>query len=276
MTDPARPFLKWAGGKRSLATEIIALFPRSIRTYYEPFVGGGATFFTLAATHKKFENAVLNDYNSELMNVYKCVRDFPDELLEQVTRLAVSKDVYMRLREKKPEDFSPVRRAARTLFLNKTCFNGLYRVNKSGIFNVMWGDYKNPTVADPENIRACSEALGHVKILAKDYADAVKSAGPEDVVYFDPPYVEVSRTANFTSYTSSGFSLDAQKKLAECFHDLVLRGVAVVASNSDTPIVRELYDGWELHEVKARRSINSKASARGPVGELIIVGRRSQ
>jgi len=272
----ARPFLKWAGGKKQLAPKILELFPRHIRTYYEPFVGGGAVFFALVASKKQFSSAVLNDFNAELMNVFKVVRDFPDELLVQIQKLAVTKDIYLQLRAKKPEEFSPVRRAARTMFLNKTCFNGLYRVNKAGIFNVMWGDYKNPTIADPENIQACSTALGHVKILSEDFEEAVKGAGPEDVIYFDPPYVEVSRTANFTSYTSSGFSMEDQRRLAECFGSFAKKGVAVVASNSDTPIVRELYDGWELHEVKARRNINSKGDRRGPVGELIIVGRQAR
>jgi site-specific DNA-adenine methylase len=668
----ARPFLKWAGGKKQLAPKILELFPKHIHTYYEPFVGGGAVFFALAAS-QKFSTAVLNDFNAELMNVFKVVRDFPEELLEQIQKLVVTKDVYLQLRAKKPEDFSPVRRAARTMFLNKTCFtpgsqvllenetwrsieevavgdrlwngrvvsevlsrpyygtvrririqgspwgmsvtedhpvlsvkgkgeaksekrtleeisrevnlhearelevgdyvflptdgtrrgpidwrefwpndslfgpqtykqrltrnpqdtdvarllgyyaaeghityqarnkdgsrgrirsvvwtfhtderdtyiadlenicwrlfkvrpkvtrgvgnkynvevnsvqvatfirtlvpgqswakraqerktkrlhtvlmtlapetqleilkawlrgdgglrhkkytselsgtctvlpmarqmyrlaqrcglkpswrishpkgrthhvdgspvdnttahvsfsgddvralgfevlprraceqrrfvggylcvrikdiydlpydgtvhnievdgdhlicvdgvishncfNGLYRVNKAGVFNVMWGDYKNPTIADPENIRACSTALGHVKLLSEDFEEAVKGATSEDVVYFDPPYVEVSRTANFTSYTSNGFSMDDQRRLAECFGNLAKKGVAVVASNSDTPIVRELYEGWEVHEVQARRAINSKADRRGPVGELIIVGRRAR
>jgi DNA adenine methylase len=268
----AKPFLKWAGGKKQLAPKILELFPRHIHTYYEPFVGGGAVFFALTAS-KKFSTAVLNDFNAELMNVFKVVRDFPDELLDQITKLAVTKEVYLRLRAKRPEEFSPVRRAARTMFLNKTCFNGLYRVNKAGVFNVMWGDYKNPTIADPENIRACSTALGHVKLLSGDFEEAVKGATSEDVIYFDPPYVEVSRTANFTSYTSNGFSMDDQRRLAECFGNLAKKGVAVVASNSDTPIVRDLYAGWEVHEVQARRAINSKADRRGPVGELIIVGR---
>jgi DNA adenine methylase len=266
-----KPFLKWVGGKRSLAPRIVGLFPRTIKTYYEPFVGGGAVFWSLP--RDKYESVVLNDFNAELMNCYKVVRDFPDELLAQVKKFAVSKEFFLELRAKLPEDFSPVRRAARTIFLNKTTFNGLYRVNKAGGFNAPWGKYKNPTLADPEVIQACSDVLEHAKLTSKDFAEAVKNAKHEDVVYFDPPYVEVSKTANFKSYTSSGFGLDDQQRLADTFRDLVKRGVAVLASNSDTPVVREMYATWEVHEVKARRAINSKASARGPVGELIIVGR---
>lgn len=272
MPDP-KPFLKWAGGKRSLAPQIVELFPKTIKTYYEPFVGGGAVFWSLDP--ESYDRAALNDFNSELMNVYKVVRDFPDELLDQVKHLNVTKDVYLRLRKRLPESFSPVRRAARTLFLNKTCFNGLYRVNKQGIFNVMWGDYKNPVIADSENIQACSSVLSMVKLTSLDFEAAVKDAKVGDVVYFDPPYVEVSRTSNFTSYTSSGFGMEAQARLAQVFRDLADKGVRVVASNSDTPPVRDLYQGWELHEVQARRNINSKADRRGPVGELLIVSRKA-
>lgn len=269
----AKPFLKWAGGKRTLAPQIVELFPKTIKTYYEPFVGGGAVFFSIDPA--RYDRAVLNDYNAELMNVYKVIRDYPDELLEQVKHLNVTKDVYLRLRKRLPETFSPVRRAARTLFLNKTCFNGLYRVNKSGIFNVMWGDYKNPMIADPAVIAACSEVLSTVKLMATDFEAAVKNANAGDVVYFDPPYVEVSKTSNFTSYTSSGFTMEDHARLARCFEGLANKGVRVVASNSDTEPVRDLFRGWELHEVQARRSINSKADRRGPVGELLIVGRKA-
>lgn len=266
-----KPFLKWVGGKRSLAPRIVDLFPRAIKTYYEPFVGGGAVFWSLPQA--KYESVVLNDFNAELMNCYKVVRDFPDELLAQVKKFPVTKDFFLELRAKLPDDFSPVRRAARTIFLNKTCFNGLFRVNRAGLFNAPWGKYKNPTIADPEVIQACSDVLEHVKLTSKDFAEVVKKAQHEDVVFFDPPYIEVSKTANFTSYTSTGFGLEAQQRLADCFRDLANRGVAVLASNSDTPVVREMYAAWEIHPVKARRAINSKGSARGPVGELIIVGR---
>lgn len=274
MTLDPRPFLKWAGGKRVQAPNILNLFPRSIETYYEPFVGGGAVYFSLV-TKKPLRGAVLNDYNAELMNVYRCVRDFPDELIEQVKRLAITKDVFMRLREKLPSDFSPVRRAARTLFLNKTCFNGLYRVNRKGVFNVSYDDTRKtpPVIVDPENIRACSEFLSTVKLMSGDFEESVKTAQHGDVVYFDPPYIEVSNTANFTSYTSNGFTMDDQARLAKLFRELAHRGVAVIASNSDTPPVRDLYVDWEIHEVQARRNINSKGDRRGPVGELLIVGR---
>lgn len=274
VNDPAgpRPFLKWAGGKRLLAPQIVGMFPRKIQTYYEPFVGGGAVFFTLAAMDR-FQRAVLNDSNVELTNVYRVIRDFPEELIAQVNRLPVTKDCFMQLRARLPDEFSPVRRAARTLFLNRTCYNGLYRVNRDGIFNVSWGDYQNPRVVDPENVMMCSDALKHVHIGSLDFAAAVDPAGSDDVVYFDPPYAEVSRTANFTAYTAGGFSMDDQVRLADLFGRLAKKGVAVIASNSNTPAVQELYAGWEQHKVRARRSINSDPKKRGPVEELIIVGR---
>jgi DNA adenine methylase len=269
-----KPFIKWAGGKRTLAPQIVELLPKLFKTYYEPFVGGGAVFWHIDPA--RYDYAVLNDFNTELINAYKVVRDFPEELLEQVQHLKVTKDVYLRLRKRLPESFSPVRRAARTLFLNKTCFNGLYRVNKKGIFNVMWGDYKNPVIADPEVIRADSEVLAHVKLTALDFEESVKNAKSGDVVYFDPPYIEVSKTSNFTSYTSIGFTMEDQKRLASTFRTLADRGVFLVASNSDTEPVRDLYRGFEMLEVRARRSINSKADRRGPVGELLITSRKTR
>jgi len=268
----AKPFVKWAGGKKQLAARLLELFPKTIKTYYEPFLGGGAIFFALASSGR-FKMAAVNDFNSELVNVYRVVRDFPGELMEQLQKLPITKDIFLELRAKRPEDFNPVRRAARTIYLNKTGFNGLYRVNKAGIFNVPWGKYNNPSLFNEENIKACSEALSQVKITEKDFAEVVQEAGSGDLVYFDPPYVELSKTSNFKSYTSSGFTLDDQYRLAACFRELRDRGSAVVASNSDTEIVRELYKDWEIHEVQARRAINSKADRRGPVGELIIVGR---
>jgi DNA adenine methylase len=260
------------GGKKQLAPQLIGLFPKHVGTYYEPFLGGGVVFFNLISK-KRFDYAVLNDFNEELMNVWRVVRDFPEELMDQIRKLPVSRDIFMELREKRPEEFSPVRRAARTVYLNKTGFNGLYRVNKAGKFNVPWGRYDSPTLFNEANILACSEALSHVKLMSKDFAEVVKDAGPGDLVYFDPPYVELSKTSNFQSYTSKGFSLDDQYRLAACFRELRERGSAVVASNSDTQLVRDLYKNWEIHEVQARRSINSKGDKRGPIGELIIVGR---
>lgn len=275
----ARPFIKWAGGKTQLLPQLSALLPKRIRTYYEPFIGGGALFFSLA-NEGRFQRAAINDWNTELVDAYKSIRDFPEDLLGKLTTLkeeyqADAKTVYMRERDRDPKVLSPLDRAARFLFLNRTGFNGLYRVNKQGRFNVPFGKYENPRIADEENIIACSKLLNHFVIVTTgDFAPVVAEAQPGDCVYFDPPYVPVTATANFTSYTSDGFSINDQYRLAAAFKKLVENGVAVIASNSDTEIVRDLYEGFELHEVKARRNINSKGDKRGPVGELVIVGRR--
>lgn len=274
----AKPFVKWAGGKTGLVSTLKGILPPKIQTYYEPFVGGGALFFALAADGR-FQRAVLNDFNSELMDAFKTIRDFPDAIIKALVRLkeeytAEPQAVYNRERNRNPQELSPLDRAARFLFLNKTGFNGLYRVNKNGGFNVPFGQYANPRIADSANIKACAEVLGKFVVLSnQDFAACLGGARHGDVVYFDPPYVPLSPTANFTSYTAGGFGLAEQERLAQTFRELAEQGVAVVASNSDTPIVRGLYTGWEIHEVQARRSINRNGNQRGPVGELIIVGR---
>jgi len=269
----ARPFLKWAGGKTQLLSPIEALLPKSIRTYYEPFIGGGALFFHLASRHV-VERAVIADYNSELITCYKVVRDFVGELIEELQVHTVDKDHFLEVRSQHPDTLTPIQRAARTIYLNKTGFNGLYRVNKRGQFNVPYGSYKNPRILDEANLRACAEVLNRYAVIhAKDFSQTVKTATEGDVVYFDPPYVPITPTSNFLGYTSGGFTLDDQKRLAVCFENLVRRGVAVIASNSDTSVVRDLYGAYEMHVVQARRNINSKGSKRGPVGELLIVGR---
>jgi len=277
----ARPFLKWAGGKRGLLDKILPFFPETIRTYYEPFFGGGALFFHLA-TEQRFEHAVLNDVNPDLITTYKIVRDFPDELVRGLQGLTVDKDTYMMLRGYDPEDLDPVARAIRFIYLNKTCFNGLWRVNKQGKFNVPYGDPKGerwvqkpPLVYKEETIHACSRELNRwAQIHLGDFWEICEWPRPGDLVYFDPPYVPLSPTSNFSDgYTQGGFTLDDQSRLVAACRRLVERGVTVVASNSDCELVRRLYAGFELHEIQARRAINSKGDRRGPVGELVIVGR---
>lgn len=272
---PARPFLKWAGGKTQLIPTLLEILPARNAIYFEPFIGGGAVFFALVAQGGRFQRAVLNDWNKELADCYRAIRDFPDEVIEQLKLLPYSKKVFLELRAKMPQDFSPCRRAARMIYLNKTGFNGLYRVNKAGGFNVPFGKFKSPPkILDEDNIHACAKVLNRrVSLFDGDFVPAVETAQSGDAVYFDPPYVPVNTTANFTSYTSDGFTIDDQHRLAASFRQLVGKGVAVVASNSDTDVVRELYKGFEIREIQARRSINSKGDKRGSVGELIIVGR---
>ena len=270
----ARPFLKWAGGKTQILDKLLGLLPPKFGTYYEPFVGGGAVFFALAAENR-FQRAVLNDSNQELMDCYRVIRDFPDDLVALLGTLPFGKAEFTRLKTLRPQDLTPVTRAARTIYLNKTGFNGLYRVNQiRGEFNVPFGQWKRPPkTLDEPNLRACAEVLNrYVALYAADFVDVLNDAGPGDVVYFDPPYVPVSASSNFRSYTSKGFGLKDQQRLAAFSKELVKRGVKVVASNSDTDLTRALYEEFEVHEVQARRCINSKGSRRGPVGELIFVG----
>lgn len=269
----AKPFLKWVGGKTQLLGQLLSLFPRQIETYYEPFLGGGAVFFALA-NQKRFKRAVINDWNQELVDTYRAVRDFPTDLIQQLGKLKYSREIFFELRNLRPEQFSPVRRAARMIYLNKTGFNGLYRVNRDGRFNVPFGKHaKTPKVFDENTLLGCSRALQRfVSIESTDFEMAVEWAAKGDVVYFDPPYVPANPTSNFTSYTKDGFGLVEQQRLARLCRTLVTRGVKVLASNSDTELVRELYSGFELVEVRARRSINSNPKRRGPVGELVIVG----
>jgi len=272
----ARPFLKWAGGKKQLSERLLKIFPKGVHTFYEPFVGGGAIFFAMAAAGR-FHRAVLNDFNRELMDTFRVMRDFPDELIEQLSQYPFNRKVFDEFRSKMPGDYGPVRRAARMIYLNRTCFNGLYRVNKSGRFNVPWGKYKNPKICDPDNFRACGQVLNrYAALYSQDFATVCNDAGPFDLVYFDPPYIPLSATANFSSYTTDGFDIDDQHRLACLFRELAEKGVAVVASNSDTEITRQLYDGFEMHQVFAKRNINSKGNKRGPVAELVIVGRKGR
>jgi DNA adenine methylase len=265
--------LKWAGGKARLLGTLSELIPDEFETYYEPFLGGGSLFFHLAQ-QGRFRHAVLNDCNPELVNCYRVIRDSASELVDHLGSLTVSKEVFENLRAVDPASLSAVRRAARMLYLNKTAFNGLYRVNRDGRFNVPWGAYADPKVLDEPNLRACSQVLnGSTTLLDGDFIAAVAPATAGDVVYFDPPYVPLSPTSNFKNYTKDGFTLDDQQRLASCVRELAAKGVFVLVSNSDTPVIRELYDGLETHVVRMRRNISSKGDGRGPVNEVIVVGR---
>jgi DNA adenine methylase len=272
----ARPFLKMAGGKTSLLPEILSRLPPKISTYYEPFVGGGAVFFALAA-ERRFKKAVLGDVNSELIRAYGALRVHPDAVIEALKKHVYDKTHYYRVRAQDPKSLKLSDRAARFIYLNRTCFNGLYRVNKKGLFNVPFGDYKNPTICDEENLRAAARALTAERLVDGDFYATLHGARVGDVVYFDPPYVPLSKTSSFTGYAKGGFDLFDQERLRNTAYGLVERGVHVLLSNSDTPYVRELYGSksFRFEKVQARRNINSKGGKRGKVGELLISGRRA-
>ncbi|MEW6280305.1 MAG: DNA adenine methylase [Candidatus Eremiobacterota bacterium] len=267
----ATPVLKWAGGKRALLSQYEAFFPAEFGDYHEPFVGGAAVFFHLQPRLGQ-RRAFLGDVNGELINFYQVLRDHVESLIELLGRHKSrhSDAYYYKVRQKAPRD--PVQRAARLGYLNKTCFNGLYRVNSRGGFNVPVGRYRNPAILDEDRLRAASRALQGTDLQQEKFTAVLERARPRDLVYFDPPYHPLSLTSNFTSYTSDCFTEQDQRDLAEVFRQLHRKGVLVLLSNSDTPLIRELYRGFCLHPVQAPRCINSRADSRGAVQELLISG----
>lgn len=263
----ATPILKWAGGKNSLIPQFKPYFP--VRThysrYFEPFVGGGAVFFYLQP-----ENSYLFDINSDLIELYTVVRDNVEELIEALSQHYNDKDYYYEVRAWKPSQLTPIQRAARLIFLNHTCYNGLYRVNKEGQFNVPFGKYKNPTICDKPGLRASSIALQRANLEVGDFETIRKYGQKGDFVYFDPPYEPISETSNFTSYTTNGFSKQDQSRLAEIFTELDKRGCLLMLSNSNAPLIYELYDKFNIHEISARRAINRNPEGRGKITELLV------
>ncbi len=266
----ARPFLKWAGGKSRLLKQYSPLFPRrdQIRRYYEPFLGSAAVFF-----HLQPKDALLADVNENLVEIYRVVQNDVEDLVDLLGRYINDEDEFYRVRSQRPAELTSVERAARLIYLNKTCYNGLYRENKRGEFNVPFGRYKNPAICDPTRLRIASSALQGVDLQVGDFDKIVAPADSGDFVYFDPPYAPLSTTSNFTSYNRHGFDEDDQRRLSAAFDDLSSRGCLLMLSNSNARLVHELYGGkkYRLIEIKARRSINSKANGRGPVTELLII-----
>jgi len=262
-----RPFVKWVGGKTQLIKRYGSLVPKSWNRYYEPFIGGGALFF-----HFKPQQAVLNDVNAELANAYTTVRDDVDALIKVLRTHVYDKDHYYAVREQDPDDLPPVHRAARTIYLNRTGFNGLYRVNKKGLFNVPFGRYTNPTICDEPNLRACSAQLAGTEFRSTDFERACRDARKGDFVYLDPPYAPVSPTSDFTSYVAGGFGFEEQARLRDMLVKLDRRGAKFMLSNSDAQGLRKLYEraGWDVIRVRAGRAINSKTSRRGKVYELVV------
>lgn len=268
----ARPFWKSAGGKTALLPEILPRLPKKIKTYYEPFVGGGAVFFALAA-EGRFKRAVLGDANEELIETYFSIKEDLETVINRLKAHAGKhSEEYFYMVRANPGQYI----AARMIYLNRTCFNGLYRVNKKGEFNVPFGKYTNPTICDEDNLRAVSAVLRNVGLLPGDFERSTMRARKGDAVYFDPPYAPLSETSNFTTYTAGGFGSDEQTRLRDVAKQLVDRDVHVLLSNSDTPLVRKLYKGFKIEEVQARRRINSKGDKRGNVGELLISGKNTR
>jgi DNA adenine methylase len=266
-----RPFLKWAGGKTQLLGELEKRTPSSFYCYHEPFIGGGAFFFMLYRQHK-IRTAYLSDLNAELIDTYTVVRDQVEPVIQILAGYPHDEHFYYALRAQDPWTMDQCSRTARMIYLNKTGYNGLYRVSKQGKFNVPFGRYKNPGYCDEANLRAVSQALQNVELSSTSFEKVLEKALPEDFVYFDPPYVPVSRTANFTAYHANGFTENDQMKLRDVSIELTLRGVKVMLSNSATARVRTLYStpNFFITEVQASRAINSNGKGRGKLAELIV------
>lgn len=263
------PFLKWAGGKRQLIRHILAAAPKEIDTYHEPFLGGGAVFFALAA-ERRFRRARLADVNAELVLCYRTIQRDVAAVVAELRGYPHDAGFYYDLRGKDPERLSPSARAARVIYLNRCGFNGLYRVNSRGQFNVPFGRYSNPVICDENRLRAASVALAEAEIVCGDFADAVTSARARDFVYLDPPYVPLSRTSSFTAYARDSFGLGEQERLAAVLRELGRRRVPALLSNSDCDVTRHLYRGLRPRRVAVRRSINSVPTGRGAVAELLV------
>ena len=270
-----KPFTKWVGGKRQLLPQILGISPDKFNKYYEPFVGGGALFFELAPS-----NATINDSNEELILAYKVIKENVEELIQllKIHKENNTKEYYLNIRSAdrngKLKAMSDVERVGRILYMLRVDFNGLYRVNSKNQFNVPYGRYKRPKIVDEENLRTISEYLKEhdIIILNTDFEKATKEVKEGDFVYFDPPYVPLSKTESFTSYTSDGFGYDEQVRLRNLFIELDRRGAFVILSNSSADLVYDLYQPFskEIIAVDATRMINSKANKRGKIKEVLI------
>lgn len=268
-----KPLVKWAGGKRQLLPHIHAALPAGTpRRYYEPFIGGGAVLFSLTPAAAR-----VNDLNSELINLYEVVREGVDELISLVSTYPNDADFFYQLRavDRDAERFaalSATERAARTLYLNKTCYNGLYRVNSTGQFNAPFGRYKNPTICDADTLRGVHQYFRNndITFTQGDFAAAVAGAGEGDFVYFDPPYDPVNVTSSFTGYQKGGFDRAEQERLKAVCDDLDARGAKFLLSNSATEFIRDLYTDFSIDTVAATRAINSVGSRRGKVDEVLV------
>jgi len=277
-----RPFLKWAGGKSKLIQQYQAYFPKIFKTYYEPFLGGGAVFF-----HLQPFNAILMDINAELINTYCCVRDHVEPLIERLAEHQSQHDstYYYQMRSSlystsqqnqitsagSLTNEADIERAAKFIYLNKTCFNGLYRENSKGQFNVPIGSYKNPQICQPDVLRSASACLKLIHLKVQPFANILELAKTsDDFVYFDPPYHPLNQTSNFTAYSRYSFSEADQINLCDIFMQLSDRGVKLMLSNSDCPFIRKLYSSFKIHTISAPRSINSQIKKRGRVSELLV------
>lgn len=268
----AAPVLKWVGGKRQLLDTLRPLLPKRITTYHEPFVGGGALLF-----HLQPNTAYINDINPDLIRVYTVIKDDVDALIEELEKFENTSEQFYSVRDwDRDKDYydslSDVKKAARVIFLNKTCFNGLYRVNNAGEFNSPFGNYRNPNIVNAPVLRAVSSYFNtaDIHMSCVDYEEVLKTAPKGAFVYLDPPYDPMSETSSFTGYSKGGFSRADQIRLRECCDELNARGVKFMLSNSATDFILEQYSDYNITIVKAKRAINSVATKRGDVDEVVV------
>lgn len=275
IAEKPKPFVKWVGGKRQLLTQFRKLnlyppekFNPETGRYFEPFVGGGAVFFDLLP-----EKAFLSDLNKELVTTYNVIKNNVEELIISLKKHKIDKEYFLDIRSKNPTDLDDISVASRFIYLNRTCFNGMYRVNSKGGFNVPYGKHTNPLICDEVNLRKVSKALSKVEIKHQDYKAVLTKAKAGDFVYFDPPYHPVSKTASFTSYTAEAFLEKEQLELRDTVLELNKRGCFVMLSNSDADFINEIYSGHKgirVNKVEAGRAINSDGAKRGKVVEVLI------
>ncbi len=281
LEEKAKPFVKWVGGKRQLLKQFrkLELYPPDgfdVRenTYFEPFIGGGAVFLDLLPI-----NAVLSDMNFELVTTYNVVKNNLEDLIKKlkIHKKNNTKDYFLKIRAQNPKRLKEVSVAARFIFLNKTCFNGMYRVNKKGGFNVPYGKYTNPNIVDEENLKKISKVLQSVEIKHQDYKKTVENAKKGDFIYFDPPYAPLNPTSSFTAYTKDGFGEQQQIELRDLFFELHKKGCFVMLSNSNSEFINKIYKELvkkdkkiKITKVGANRMINSKASGRGKIKEVLV------
>ena len=269
LKEDTYPIVKWVGGKRQLMYELEINMPKTYNRYFEPFIGGGALFFYLQP-----DNAYISDMNEELINLYQVVRDNVDELITDLQKHDISKEYFMEIRNidrtEEYQNWSNIQKASRFIYLNRTCFNGMYRVNSKGEFNVPFGHYKNPRILDENNLINCSNLLQRTEIKHADFSEILKKVKKGDFVYFDPPYVPLSETSSFTSYTKDGFDMDMQLSLRDVCDELDSIGVKFLLSNSDTQFVNELYENYNIKKVFASRQINANADGRGKITEVLV------
>ena len=267
------PFLKWVGGKRQIMQSIVELLPPNVSrlNYVEPFIGGGAVLF-----HLQPRNATINDFNFELTNVYEVIRDHVDELIEDLKLHRNEPDYFYELRSldrtEAFQNLTNIQKASRIIFLNKTCYNGLYRVNSSGEFNSPFGKYKNPNIVNEPTLRAVSKYLNNNNILIQtgDYANVLENIPENSFVYLDPPYHPISESSNFTGYVQGGWDMHDQIRLREMCDNLTERNIKFLLSNSSAQLIQDQYINYNISVVKANRSINSDATNRGEIDELLI------